>query len=197
MVQFRRYKKKNGDVMDLFSYGEGKLSVERQTFETIKEKVDFSYEEFMGLSDFERSEWIEACRLALLLSEEKRSELYEGYNFTDMFDGNGNFNLGSATCIIRSKKRALSVIEKYTDIEFTPAQFILLGEKGSQEVIKQGLQIINHDNAKDLDEGRAIVAEQNKQESSCVLCDEARRFTEEFYKKYGNGFDEDKAIYWK
>ena len=166
--------------MELFNYGKGQVSVERQTYEAIRNSVDFSYDEFMKMDDNERMEWVDACRLALLLIEEKPDVLYEGYRLTNMFDDKGNFNLGNATSIIYSKKKALSMIEKYTDIEFTTAQFILLGENGTCEVINNGLKSINQKTARDLN---SVI---DKDEAIEILeCS-----TDNSYRKYSEFFDE-------
>ena len=168
------------------------MSIERQVYDALDKKVDFSYDEFLLLNDSERGEWIDAWRLAKLLNETKKDILYEGYAATSMFGESGEFDLGMATCIVRSKKRALDVIEKYTDIDLTPAQFILLGETKTREVINDGVKTINQDTAKVLNEASNDKSAKTKESE-----DLARLKTEEFYRNYGNGFDEKTAIYWK
>ena len=174
-----------------------KKEVERQTYEAIKKSVSFSYDEFMEMLDTERAEWVDACRLARLLNEEKGETLYEGYHQTSMFDEEGNFDLGNATSIMFSKKRALGVIEKYTDIDLTPAQFILLGENKTQELVNSGLKIINLETAKTLDEGRLGEAERIKAEAESLAEEKVRQYAEGSSKKSSEVSDGTKTAYWK
>lgn len=174
-----------------------KNEVERQTYEAIKKSVSFSYDEFMKMRDTERAEWVDACRLARLLNEEKGETLYEGYHHTSMFDEEGNFDLGNATSIVFGKKRALGVIEKYTDIDLTPAQFVLLGENKTQEIINSGLKIINLETAKTLDEGRLGEAERIKTEAESLVEEKVRQYAVGSSKKSSEVSEGTKTAYWK
>lgn len=137
--------------MEIFNYGEGSLTVEEQTYRVIKDKVKMSEEEFMNLSNEERTDWIEACRMAILLEETNHEKMFLGYKDTEMYSDKGTFNLASATEIIKSKKKALESIERSSDIDLTVAQFILLGNDESNKLVNDALKEINLEIAKELD----------------------------------------------
>lgn len=137
--------------MEVFNFGPGEESVEKQTYGVIKDRTHMSEEEFMGLPANERSEWVDACRLTLLLWETKKEDLHEGYCNTDMYTESGSFDLGAAVEIVRNKKRALDVVEKYTDVDLTPAQFVLMGDVGTHALVNEAMKQINLDTAKELD----------------------------------------------
>lgn len=140
--------------MELFNLGDGAESTEKQTYRVIKDRIGISEEEFMSLSIDERNEWVDACRLALLLQETNSEKMYDGYKDTDMYSENKTFNLGAATEIVRNKKRTLIVIEKQTDIDLTPAQFILMGDVESRDLVNEMLKQINLDTVNTLSESR-------------------------------------------
>lgn len=129
-------------------------NVDKETYNVIRKNVDFSEEKFMKLSDSERKEWVDACRLAKLLDSECHDVMFEGYKETDMYSDNGTFNLSVATCMVRSKKRALSVIEKYIDVDLTPAQFILMGEAATHRFENDAMKQINLETARVLEDGK-------------------------------------------
>ena len=124
--------------------------IDKETYEVIKKSVEFSEEEFMNMTDSERKEWVDACRLARILDSECHDLMVKGYSSSGMYSDNGTFNLSIATCIVRSKKRMLNVIEKYTDIDITPAQFILMGEEGTFKFQNDAMKQINLETARDL-----------------------------------------------
>ncbi len=137
--------------MELFNFGVGEESTDKQTYKVIKDRIGLTEEEFNMLPEVERKEWVDACRLALVLFENKYDELYNGYKETEMFSSNANFNLAAAVEIIRSKKRALDAIERDKLVDLTPAQFILMGDDESKEFIEKALSDINLNTAKELD----------------------------------------------
>lgn len=142
--------------MELFNLGEGAESTERQTFRVIKDRIGINEEDFFNLPSDEIREWVDACRLALLLEETNRDKLYDGYKETDMFSDNGTFNLGAATEIVRDKKRALDVVERSTDIDLIPAQFILMGEEESNKFLNEAMKQMNLETAIALNEGKHV-----------------------------------------
>lgn len=137
--------------MELFNFGEGAESTEKQTFRVIKDRIGMSEEEFFACPSDEIREWVDACRLALLLEETNNEKLFEGYKDTEMYSANGTFNLAAATEIVRNKKRALDVVERGTDIDLTPAQFILMGEEESSSFVHEAMKHMNLETAKALD----------------------------------------------
>lgn len=137
--------------MELFNFGEGAESTEKQTFRVIKDRIKMSEEDFFNLPSDEIREWVDACRLALLLEETNNDKLFEGYKETEMYSVNGTFNLAAATEIVRNKKRALDVVERGTEIDLTPAQFILMGEEESTNFVNEAMKHMNLETAKALD----------------------------------------------
>lgn len=137
--------------MELFNFGEGAESTEKQTYRVIKDRIGISEEEFFKLSTDEIREWVDACRLALLLEETNNEKLLDGYKDTEMYSANGTFNLAAATEIVRNKKRALDVVERGTSIDLTPAQFILMGEEESVNFVNEAMKHMNLETAKALD----------------------------------------------
>lgn len=131
-------------------------NVEKETYEVLGNRLGISMEEFGSMPSNERNEWVESCRVAKLLNENKGSELYEGYYMTSMFDEDGNFSLENATDIIRSKKKVMDVVKKYVDFTGTLPQFILLGEEGTHELVNEALKEMNSETARDLEEGKVI-----------------------------------------
>lgn len=131
-------------------------NVEKETYEVLGNRLGISLEEFGSMPSNERNDWVEACRVAKLLNENKASELYEGYYMTSMFDDEGNFSLENAADIIRSKKRTMDVVKKYVDFTGTLPQFVLLGEGGTHELVNEALKEMNSETARDLEEGRVI-----------------------------------------
>lgn len=136
--------------MELFNYGIDALSTEKQTYLAIKERIGMSEEEFMNLPYNERKEWIDACRLALVLVESNEKQLHEGYCFTDMYNSVGKFDLGAATEIVRNKKRLLDVIEKNSEIDLTPAQFILMGDVNTYNMASDVMKKVNLETAQEV-----------------------------------------------
>lgn len=137
--------------MEIFNYGEGNLSVEEQTYRVVKDKVNMSLEDFMNLSIDERNDWVEACRMAILLEKTNHDKMFLGYKDTDMYSEKGTFNLASATEIIKNKKKALESIERGSNVDLTVAQFILLGNDESNKLVNDTLREINLEIAKELD----------------------------------------------
>lgn len=118
-------------------------NIDEEVFDVIKKNVEFSEEEFMNMPDLERKEWVDAWRLAKLLDSECHDEMVKGYKDTEMYSEKGTYNLSVATVMIYSKKRALNVVEKYTDIDLTPAQFILMGADATKEFLNNAMKEIN------------------------------------------------------
>lgn len=118
-------------------------SVDEEVFSTIRKNVEFTEEEFMNMPDPERKEWIDAWRLAKLLDSERHDEMVKGYKNTEVYSENETYNLSVATVMIHGKKRALNIVEKYTDIDLTPAQFILMGDLGTKDFLNDAMKEIN------------------------------------------------------
>ena len=70
--------------------------VEKEIYNILKDNLNISEEEFALLPVSERNDWVEACKLARLLYENRYDELYEGYKDTDIFK-DGEFNFVEAT----------------------------------------------------------------------------------------------------
>lgn len=136
--------------MELFNFDKDAVSIEMQTFMAIEEYTGIKEKEFFELSNIERQEWVDACRLALLLVETNSDNLYAGYKSTDMYNADGTFNLGAAASIIRSKRRLLVSIERDGNIDLTDAQFILLGDVETKNLASEVLKEINLETAKEL-----------------------------------------------
>lgn len=139
-----------GGYMEIFNFGVGSESTEKQTFRVIKERIGMSEEEFFQLPSKEISEWVDACRLAILLEETNHDKLYAGYKDTEMYSASGVYNLAAATEIVRKKKRALDVIERSTEIDLTPAQFILMGDNETVVFLNEAMKKVNLETAKAL-----------------------------------------------
>ena len=62
--------------------------VEKEVYSLLKDKLNITEEEFALLSSFEKNDWVESCKLAKLLYENKYNEFYDGYKDTDIGDKN-------------------------------------------------------------------------------------------------------------
>ncbi len=120
-------------------------NMELEAYEVLKDKLGISEVEFANLASVEKSEWVEAYKLAKLLYENKKDELYEGYKDTDVYC-DGEFNLVECTEMVRQKKRIMDNIEKHVDFKGSLPQFILLGDKVNFELVSEGLKNINNKN---------------------------------------------------
>ena len=124
--------------------------VEKDVYNVLKEKLDISEEEFSLLSSSERNDWVESCKLARLLYENRYDELYEGYKDTDVFK-DGEFDLVEATEMIRQKKNILNNLEDHMNFNGSLPQFILLGENNHYHLVNEGLKSINIKNVLDME----------------------------------------------
>lgn len=124
--------------------------VEKDVYNVLKEKLNMTEEEFGLLPVSERNDWVEACKLARLLYENRYDELYEGYKNTDVFK-DGEFNLVEATEMIRQKKNIFIDLEEHMNFNGSLPQFILLGENNNFILVNEGLKNINTKNAKDME----------------------------------------------
>lgn len=123
--------------------------VEKDIYNVLKDKLNITEEEFALLPVSERNDWVEACKLARLLYENRKDELYEGYKDTDVFK-NGEFDLVEATEMIRQKKNIFIDLEKEMNFNGSLPQFILLGENNNYKLVSEGLKNINNKNAIDM-----------------------------------------------
>lgn len=156
-------------------------NVEKETYEVLGNRLGISMEEFSKMPSSERNEWVEACRVAKLLNENKPSELYDGYHMTNMYDEAGNFSLEIGSDIVRSKKRAMDVVKKYVDFTGTLPQFILLGEIGTQGLINEALKEMNNETARNLEEGIVLSDEESsKRKLDREVIERAKKSIEEF-----------------
>ena len=170
-------------------------NVEIETYEVLGNRLGISEEEFMGLASSERNEWVESCRVAKLLNENKSSELYEGYYMTTMYDEEGNFSLDSATDIIRSKKKAMDVVKKYVDFTGTLPQFVLLGEEGTHKLVNDALREMNNETARDLEEGKILSDDDKvKREMDRSAIERARRHTTVFSSGFNDRHVNDESF---
>ena len=87
-------------------------NVEKETYEVLGNRLGISMEEFGSMPSNERNDWVESCRVAKLLNENKGSELYEGYYMTSMFDEEGNFSLENATDISADEETWKAVVKR-------------------------------------------------------------------------------------
>lgn len=124
--------------------------VEKDIYNVLKDKLNITEEEFALLPVSERNDWVEACKLARLLYENRKDELYEGYKDTDVFK-NGEFDLVEATEMIRQKKNIFIDLEKEMNFNGSLPQFILLGENNNYKLVSEGLKNINNKNAIDME----------------------------------------------
>lgn len=124
--------------------------VEKDVYNVLKDKLNMTEEEFALLPVSERNDWVEACKLAKLLYENRKDELYEGYKDTDVFK-NGEFDLVEATEMIRQKKNIFIDLEKDMNFNGSLPQFILLGENNNYKLVNEGLKNINTKNAIDME----------------------------------------------
>ena len=124
--------------------------VEKDVYNVLKEKLNMTEEEFGLLPVSERNDWVEACKLARLLYENRYDELYEGYKNTDVFK-DGEFNLVEATEMIRQKKNIFIDLEEHMNFNGSLPQFILLGENNNFILVNEGLKNINTKNAIDME----------------------------------------------
>lgn len=124
--------------------------VEKDVYNVLKEKLNMTEEEFGLLPVSERNDWVEACKLARLLYENRYDELYEGYKNTDVFK-DGEFDLVEATEMIRQKKNIFIDLEEHMNFNGSLPQFILLGENNNFILVNEGLKNINTKNVKDME----------------------------------------------
>ena len=124
--------------------------VEKDVYNVLKDKLNMTEEEFGLLPVSERNDWVEACKLARLLYENRYDELYEGYKNTDVFK-DGEFNLVEATEMIRQKKNIFIDLEEHMNFNGSLPQFILLGENNNFILVNEGLKNINTKNVKDME----------------------------------------------
>lgn len=124
--------------------------VEKDIYNVLKDKLNITEEEFALLPVSERNDWVEACKLARLLYENRKDELYEGYKDTDVFKS-GEFDLVEATEMIRQKKNIFIDLEKSMNFNGSLPQFILLGENNNYKLVSEGLKNINIKNVKDME----------------------------------------------
>ena len=162
-------------------------NVEKETYEVLKNRLNISEEEFSLLPGNERNEWVEACRVAKLLNENKTTELYEGYYMTGMYDEEGEFSLENATDIVRGKKKAMDVVKRYVDFTGSLPQFVLLGEEGTRKMVNDALKEMNNETARDLEEGK-ILSDEDKLRRSLDrdAIERARRGASEFSGSQSN-----------
>ena len=104
--------------------------VEKEIYNVLKDRLNMTEEEFALLPVSERNDWVEACKLARLLYENRYDELYEGYKDTDVFK-DGEFDLVEASEMIRQKKNNFIDLEKHMNFNGSLPQFILLGENNN------------------------------------------------------------------
>ena len=124
--------------------------VEKEIYNVLKDKINMTEEEFALLPVSERNDWVEACKLARLLYENRYDELYEGYKDTDVFK-DGEFDLVEATEMIRQKKNIFIDLEKHMNFNGSLPQFILLGENNNYILVNEGLKNINTKYAIDME----------------------------------------------
>ena len=136
------------------SVNEISTNVEKDVYKIIKNKVDFSEEEFLGFPSNEKNDWIEACRLAIILCENKGSELLNSYKSLNLTDNMGNVDLAECVLLVRSKKKLYDVISNDVNRPGTLAEFILLGEVGTTEIINQAIKNEYEETAKDINDAK-------------------------------------------
>ena len=124
--------------------------VEKEIYNVLKDKLNMTEEEFALLPVSERNDWVEACKLARLLYENRYDELYDGYKDTDVFK-DGEFDLVEASEMIRQKKNIFIDLEKHMNFNGSLPQFILLGENNNYILVNEGLKNINTKNAIDME----------------------------------------------
>lgn len=136
------------------SVNEISTSVEKDVYTIIKNKVDFSEDEFLGFPSNEKNDWIEACRLAAILYENKKVELYNGYRSTNLFDDNGNIDLAECVILVKSKKKLYDVISNDPNRPGTLVEFVLLGEVGTSQIVNQAIHNEYKETAKDINDAK-------------------------------------------
>lgn len=131
-------------------------NVEKDVYAIIKNKVNFSEEEFMNLSSSDKNDWVEACRLAIILCENKGVEFYNGYRSSDIIDATGKIDIAACVVLVKSKKKLYDVISNSVNRPGTLAEFILLGEVGTSEIVNQAMKTIYEENARDIAKAKNI-----------------------------------------
>ena len=126
-------------------------NVEKDVYHIIKNRINCSEEDFLKLSSVEKAEWEEACRLAIILFDNKPEQLYEVYGSTEMYV-NGKFDLAAAAEIIRKKKKIYDVVDDYISKPSSLTEFVLLGDSKTIEVVNDGLKNINEETVKELND---------------------------------------------
>ena len=126
----------------------------KDVYEIVCGKVDLNEEEFLSLSNQEKNDWIEACRLAAILYENKKTELFNGYRSTKIVDGNGNIDFAECVILVKSKKKLYDVIANDPNRPGTLVEFVLLGEVGTQEIVNQAIHNEYKETAKEIDDAK-------------------------------------------
>lgn len=123
-------------------------------YDIVGSKVEFSEDEFLNLPDKEKNDWIEACRLAAILYENKKTELFNGYRSTKIVDGNGNIDFAECVILVKSKKKLYDVIANDPNRPGTLVEFVLLGEVGTSEIVNQAIHNEYKETAKDINDAK-------------------------------------------
>ena len=87
------------------------------------------------------------------MCENKGVELFNAYRSLNLADSRG-IDIGACVMLVKSKKKAYDVIGNNVNRPGTLAEFILLGEVGTNEVINEALKLENHETAVELAEGK-------------------------------------------
>lgn len=126
----------------------------KDVYEIVCGKVELSEEDFLNLPSNEKNDWIEACKLAAILYNNKKSELFNGYRSTKIVDGNGNIDFAECVILVKSKKKLYDVISDDPNRPGTLVEFVLLGEVGTQEIVNQAIQNEYKETAKEINDAK-------------------------------------------
>lgn len=118
---------------------------ETEAYMIVRDALGVSEEEYLKLSWIERKELATAYRVAKKLGVEKNQLLQELYAGTKMFDDNGVYDLSAATLIIKDKAGILSIARTKLGFTDTIEEFVLKGEKETNDVLKELKKVIGDD----------------------------------------------------
>lgn len=130
---------------------------EREAYMIVRNELGLSEEDYLKLSYIERKELAEAYRVAKNLGIEQQEKLYDGYIDTAMFDSDGAYDLTSATMIIKEKAGILSLARTRLGLKDTIEEFVLKGDKETNEILKKVRDAYSSDYDKVVEHLRPLV----------------------------------------
>ena len=124
--------------------------IELEVYNVLKDLLNISEVEFANLPIKDKNDWIESYRLAKLLYENRREDLYKGYKDTNIYKNN-QFDIIVATEMVRQKKNILDDLKEHMNFKGSLPQFILLGDKLNYKLVNEGIKNINIKNVLEME----------------------------------------------